>query len=72
VRSVVQAPDKSLGVANRNLATINAIHPDGYVCAHLKNNRQIGFNAREYDKSMLGVKLTLQSYSTRSDLHKGG
>jgi hypothetical protein len=72
VRSVVPAPHKSLGVANRDLATINAIHPDGYVSAHLNNNRQIGFNAREYDKSMLGGKLTLQNYSTRSDLHRGG
>jgi hypothetical protein len=62
VRSIVPTPHKPLGVANRDLATINAIHPDGYVSAHLNNNRQIGFNAREYDKSMLGVKLTLQSY----------
>ena len=40
------APDKSLGVANRDLAVIEAIHPDGRVSARLDNNRQIEFNAQ--------------------------
>ncbi len=39
------APDKSLGVANRDLAAIEAIHPDGRLSARLDNNRQIEFNA---------------------------
>jgi hypothetical protein len=42
------APDKSLGVANRDLATIEAIHPDGRLSARLDNNRQIEFNAIEH------------------------
>src|SRR5208282_3531727 len=39
------APDKSLGVANRDLATIEAIHPDDRLSARLDNTRQIEFNA---------------------------
>jgi hypothetical protein len=39
------APDKSLGVANRDMAAIEAIHPDGRLSARLDNNRQIEFNA---------------------------
>src|SRR5260370_9283170 len=42
------APDKSLGVANRDLATIAAIHPDGHLSARLANNHQIEFNASEH------------------------
>jgi conjugative relaxase-like TrwC/TraI family protein len=38
------APDKSLGVANRDLAVIESIAPDGQVAAHLDSNRQIEFN----------------------------
>src|SRR6266851_684004 len=34
------APDKSLGVANRDLATIQEIHPDGRLSARLANDRQ--------------------------------
>ena len=40
------APDKSLGVANRDMAAIEAIYPDGRFSARLDNNRQIEFNAR--------------------------
>ena len=40
------APDKSLGVANRDLAAIESIAPDGRISARLDNNRQIEFNAR--------------------------
>jgi ATP-dependent exoDNAse (exonuclease V) alpha subunit len=39
------APDKSLGVANRDLATVESIAPDGRVTARLDNDRQIKFNA---------------------------
>ena len=34
------APDKSLGVANRDMATIEAIYPDGRLSARLDNHRQ--------------------------------
>jgi len=33
------APDKSLGVANRELATIETVHPDGRISARLDNHR---------------------------------
>jgi conjugative relaxase-like TrwC/TraI family protein len=38
------APDKSLGVANRDMAVIEAIHPDGRLSVRLDNSRQIEFN----------------------------
>ena len=41
------APDKSLGVANRDLAVIETIHPDGRLFARLDDNRQIEFNTRD-------------------------
>jgi ATP-dependent exoDNAse (exonuclease V) alpha subunit len=39
------APDKSLGVANRDLAVIESISPDGRIAARLDNGRQIDFDA---------------------------
>ena len=42
------APDKSLGVANRDLATIESFTPDGRIAARLDDNRQIEFNAQEH------------------------
>ena len=42
------APDKSLGVANRDMAAIEAIHPDGRLSVRLDNNRQIEFNPNEH------------------------
>lgn len=33
------APDKSLAVANRDLATVEATHPDGRLSARLGDNR---------------------------------
>jgi conjugative relaxase-like TrwC/TraI family protein len=39
------APDKSLGVANRDMAAIESIHSDGLLSARLDDNRQIEFNA---------------------------
>jgi conjugative relaxase-like TrwC/TraI family protein len=41
------APDKSLGVANRDLAAIESIAPDGRISARLDNNRQVEFNAHD-------------------------
>jgi hypothetical protein len=42
------APDKSHGVANRDMAAIEAIHPDGRLSVRLDNNRQIEFNPNEH------------------------
>ena len=55
------APDKSLGVANRDLAIIEAIHPDGRVIAGLSNNRRIEFNAREHPHFDHGYAVTSHS-----------
>jgi ATP-dependent exoDNAse (exonuclease V) alpha subunit len=41
------APDKSLGVANRDLAAIESISPDGRISARLDNNRQVEFNSHD-------------------------
>jgi ATP-dependent exoDNAse (exonuclease V) alpha subunit len=38
------APNKSLGVANRDMAAIDAIQPDGRISVRLDNNSQIEFN----------------------------
>ena len=55
------APDKSLGVANRDLATIQAIHPDGRLSARLDNNRQIEFNVGEHRHFDHGYAVTSHS-----------
>ena len=55
------APDKSLGVANRDLAVIESIAPDGQVSARLDNNRQIEFNAREHRHFDHGYAVTSHS-----------
>jgi conjugative relaxase-like TrwC/TraI family protein len=55
------APDKSLGVANRDLATIEAIHPDGRLSARLVNNRQIEFNAIDHRHFDHGYAVTSHS-----------
>jgi conjugative relaxase-like TrwC/TraI family protein len=55
------APDKSLGVANRDLATIEAIHPDGRLSARLDNNRKIEFNASEHRHFDHGYAVTSHS-----------
>ena len=55
------APDKSLGVANRDLATIEAIHPGGRLLARLDNNRQIEFNAIEHRHFDHGYAVTSHS-----------
>jgi len=55
------APDKSLGVANRDLATIEEIHPEGRLSAHLDNNRQIEFNTVEHRHFDHGYAVTSHS-----------
>jgi conjugative relaxase-like TrwC/TraI family protein len=55
------APDKSLGVANRDLATIEALHPDGRLSARLDNNRQIQFNAIDHRHFDHGYAVTSHS-----------
>jgi ATP-dependent exoDNAse (exonuclease V) alpha subunit len=55
------APDKSLGLANRDLAVIESIAPDGRVTARLDNNRQIEFNAGHYRHFDHGYAVTSHS-----------
>ncbi len=55
------APDKSLGVANRELATIETVHPNGRLSAHLANNRQIEFNPNEHRHFDHGYAVTSHS-----------
>jgi conjugative relaxase-like TrwC/TraI family protein len=55
------APDKSLGVANRDLATIESIHPDGRLSASLDDRRQIEFNAGEHRHFDHGYAVTSHS-----------
>jgi ATP-dependent exoDNAse (exonuclease V) alpha subunit len=55
------APDNSLGVANRDLATVESIAPDGRVTARLDNDRQIKFNAGEHRHFDHGYAVTSHS-----------
>jgi conjugative relaxase-like TrwC/TraI family protein len=55
------APDKSLGVANRDLAAIESIAPDGRVSARLDGNRQIEFNAQDHRHFDHGYAVTSHS-----------
>jgi conjugative relaxase-like TrwC/TraI family protein len=55
------APDKSLGVANRDLAVIETIHPDGRISARLDNDRQIEFNPGEHRHFDHGYAVTSHS-----------
>jgi conjugative relaxase-like TrwC/TraI family protein len=55
------APDKSLGVANRDMATIEAIHTDGRLSVRLDNNRQIEFNPNEHRHLDHGYAVTSHS-----------
>jgi conjugative relaxase-like TrwC/TraI family protein len=55
------APDKALGVANRDMATIDAIHSDGRLSARLDNNRQIEFNPNEHRHLDHGYAVTSHS-----------
>jgi conjugative relaxase-like TrwC/TraI family protein len=55
------APDKSLGVANRDMAVIEAIHSDGRLSVRLDNNRQIEFNPNEHRHLDHGYAVTSHS-----------
>ena len=55
------APDKSLGVANRDMAEIEAIHPDGRLSVRLDNNRQIEFSPNEHRHLDHGYAVTSHS-----------
>ena len=54
-------PDKSLGVANRDLAVIESIASDGRICARLDSNRQIGFKPAEHRHFDHGYAVTSHS-----------
>ena len=55
------APDKQLGVANRDLAVIESISPDGRISARLDNNHRIEFNAAEHRHFDHGYAVTSHS-----------
>ena len=55
------APDKSLGVANRDLANIESIAPDGRISARLDSGRQVEFNALDHRHFDHGYAVTSHS-----------
>jgi len=55
------APDKQLGVANRDLALIESIAPDSRITARLDDNRLIEFNAAEHRHFDHGYAVTSHS-----------
>jgi hypothetical protein len=55
------APDRSLGVANRDLAAIETIAPDGRISARLENNRQLEFDPSEHRHFDHGYAVTSHS-----------
>lgn len=55
------APDKSLGVANRDIAVIDSIGDDGLISARLDNGRQIGFDALTHRHFDHGYAVTSHS-----------
>ena len=55
------APDKSLGIANRDMAAIDAIHPEGRLSVRPDNGRQIEFNPNEYRHLDHGYAVTSHS-----------
>lgn len=55
------APDKSLGVANRDLAVIESIAADGRIAGRLENNRQIEFSPSEHRHFDHGYAVTSHS-----------
>ena len=55
------APDKTLGVANRDLAVIDSIAPDGRISARLDNSRQVEFNAHDHRHFDHGYAVTSHS-----------
>jgi conjugative relaxase-like TrwC/TraI family protein len=55
------APDKSIGVANRDLAIVESIRPDGNISARLDNGRQIEFDATVHRHFDHGYAVTSHS-----------
>ena len=55
------APDKAHGVANRDLAVIESIAPEGRISARLDGNRQVEFNALEHRHFDHGYAVTSHS-----------
>jgi ATP-dependent exoDNAse (exonuclease V) alpha subunit len=55
------APDKALNVANRDLAVIDSIAPDGHVQAHLDSGRAIEFDPAEHRHFDHGYAVTSHS-----------
>jgi molybdopterin-guanine dinucleotide biosynthesis protein len=55
------APDRSLGVANRDLAVIESVSPQGQIAARLDDNRRIEFNAAEHRHFDHGYAVTSHS-----------
>jgi ATP-dependent exoDNAse (exonuclease V) alpha subunit len=55
------APNKALGVANRDLASIHAISSEGRISARLENGRQLEFNPAEHRHFDHGYALTSHS-----------
>jgi conjugative relaxase-like TrwC/TraI family protein len=55
------APDKSLGVANRDMAAIEAIYPESRLSVRLDNGRQIEFNPNEHCHLDHGYAVTSHS-----------
>jgi conjugative relaxase-like TrwC/TraI family protein len=55
------APDRSLGVANRDLAVIESIAPDGRLGARLEDNRQLEFSPTDHRHFDHGYAVTSHS-----------
>jgi len=55
------APDKSLGVAHRDMAAIEAIHSHGRLSVRLDNDRRIEFNPKEHRHLDQGYAVTSHS-----------
>jgi ATP-dependent exoDNAse (exonuclease V) alpha subunit len=55
------APDKSLGVANRDLAVIESIAADGRISTRLDNHRQVEFDCKEHRHFDHGYAVTSHS-----------
>ena len=55
------APDKSLGTANRDLALIESVTPDGIITARLDNDRRVEFNAQQHRHFDHGYAVTSHS-----------
>ena len=55
------APDKSLGVANRDLGTIQTISPDGRISVRTDDNRQLDFDPSEHRHFDQGYAVTSHS-----------